>query len=316
MIAPALMLAAWGIEVAIGWPDRLYRLIRHPVVWLGALISMFDCWLNQPGWPYSVRYACGVFTTAVIVGGAGGGALLATCLLPETHWGFVIEALIASSVIASRSLYAHVAAVVRPLLQDDLEGARSAVAMIVGRDPQNLDAAGVSRAALESLAENASDGVVAPILWGVLFGLPGIAAYKAVNTLDSMLGHRTETYAAFGGFAARLDDAANLVPARLTGLCFAIAGFSGAALAVMRRDAQFHRSLNAGWPEGAMAGALGVRLSGPRRYGDDVREEPWLNGDARDPVAGDVARGLNLYVRAMSVFAIALLSVMLVGAQR
>jgi len=161
-------------------------------------------------------------------------------------------------------------------------------------------AAGVARAALESLAENTSDGITAPLFWGVVAGLPGIAAYKAINTLDSMIGHRTPRHEAFGWAAARIDDIANLLPARLTGLIFAlVSGRPRAALACMGRDARHHRSPNAGWPEAAMAGALGRRLSGPRIYGERVAEEPWVNGAAPDPGPGDLGRGLALYRRAM-----------------
>jgi adenosylcobinamide-phosphate synthase len=172
--------------------------------------------------------------------------------------------------------------------------------MIVGRDPARLDEAGVARAALESLSENASDGVVAPLFWGAVAGLPGIAAYKAINTMDSMIGHRNDRYEDFGKVAARLDDLVNLIPARLTGLAIAlVSGRPRAALRVMARDARRHRSPNAGWPEAAMAGALGIRLSGPRVYGDRVADEPWLNCGAPDPAPNDLSRGLALYVRAM-----------------
>jgi adenosylcobinamide-phosphate synthase len=179
------------------------------------------------------------------------------------------------------------------------------MSMIVGRDPQMLDDAGIARAAIESLAENASDGIVAPVFWGVLFGLPGIIGYKAVNTLDSMIGHRTERHEAFGWAAARIDDAANFIPARLTGLLFVL--FAGSrrsqAMSSMMNDARNHRSPNAGWPEAAMAGSLGVRLCGPRSYDGELANEPWLNAGARDPAAADITRGLELYVGAMFALA-------------
>ncbi len=201
-------------------------------------------------------------------------------------------------------MHEHVEAVAVPLDAGDLPGARRAVSMIVGRDPSQLDGTGVARAALESLAENSSDGIVAPLFWGVLLGLPGIAAYKAINTLDSMIGHRTPRHEAFGWASARTDDWVNLIPARLTGVLFAFAsGRPRRALAVMRRDARAHRSPNAGWPEAAMAGALGVRLSGPRIYGDRVSAEPWLNAGAPDPGPADLRQGLALYRRGMVLLA-------------
>lgn len=221
----------------------------------------------------------------------------------------MIEAALASSLIASRSLYEHVANVATPLVAGDLAASRLAVSQIVGRDPETLDRAAVARASLETLAENASDGVIAPVFYGVLFGLPGLAAYKAINTLDSMIGHRTARYLAFGGFAARLDDVVNFIPARLMGLLFAIISLRGTAFKIMWRDAGKHRSPNAGWPESSLAGALGVRLSGPRHYGDRLTQEPWLNEQAADPCPMDINRGLALYVRAMMLAAFIILSI-------
>src|SRR5262249_41592449 len=169
-----------------------------------------------------------------------------------------------------------------------------------GLDPATLDEAGISRAAIESLAENASDGIIAPVFWGALLGLPGIFGYKAINTLDSMIGHRSERHLWFGWAAARIDDVANFIPARLTGLLFAlVTAKPSTALSCMSRDANRHRSPNAGWPEAAMAGALGVRLSGPRSYHGALTDEPWLNAGARDPLGADVRLGLKLYIRAM-----------------
>ena len=235
---------------------------------------------------------------------ATGLSWLATRVLPSGFANIVLTVLLAWPLLAVRSLYDHVAAVARPLSSGDLPAARAAVAKIVGRDPMHLDSGGVARAAIESLAENASDGVVAPIFWGAIFGLPGIAAYKAVNTLDSMIGHRTPRHEAFGWAPARLDDVANLIPARLTALLFAgVSARPAAALKTMWRDAGHHRSPNAGWPEAAMAGALGIRLSGPRVYAVRIADEPWVNAGAPDPAAPDLQQALALYVRAMLVLA-------------
>ncbi|MEL6472532.1 MAG: adenosylcobinamide-phosphate synthase CbiB [Pseudomonadota bacterium] len=307
MSAAALMLLAWAVEVSLSWPDWLYRRIRHPVVWMGILIRAMDQSLNREVWPHSARYFAGAATTLLAVTVTTAIAVGVALALPDTWWGIGFEAAVASSLIASRSLHAHVAAVARPLSAGDLAGARSAVAMIVGRDPHQLDGAGVARAGLESLAENASDGVVAPLFWGAIFGLPGLVAYKTINTLDSMIGHRNDRHAAFGGFAARLDDVANLVPARLTGLLIAVASLKTRAFIAVVRDARRHRSPNAGWPEAAMAGGLGVRLSGPRTYGSKISKEPWLNGDAPDPTGDDVHAGLVLYKRAMALAALVLI---------
>lgn len=306
MSVPALMLIAWLIELGFGWPNWLYQRVKHPVVWFGALVSLFDRALNRPIWSHHIRYFTGMLSSLGLVVVMTGLAVLLTAYLPNTWWGVAIEAIIASSLLASRSLYAHVQAVATPLFQADLEGARRAVSQIVGRDPQSLDHAGIARAGIESLAENASDGVIAPLFWGALFGLPGLVAYKAINTLDSMIGHRDPPYTAYGGFAARLDDVANLVPARLTGLLFATASLKASAFSVMFKDAPQHRSPNAGWPEAAMAGALGVRLSGPRIYGDYTSDEPWLNGRANDPSVADMKASLSLYIRAMMLAGVGL----------
>src|SRR5262249_40591648 len=194
------------------------------------------------------------------------------------------------------SLYDHVSAVRDRLAAGDVEAARDAVSMIVGRDPDQLDERGIARAAIESLAENTSDGVVAPLFWGALLGLPGIAGYKAINTLDSMIGHRSERHEAFGWAAARIDDIANFIPARLTGFIFAFAGDidnMSRAMSCMLRDGRRHRSPNAGWPEAAMAGSLGVRLCGPRAYDGKLAVEPWLNGMGRDAEPGDISQALE-----------------------
>lgn len=301
------MLLAWAIEAAVGWPGSVYRRIRHPVVWIGWLVTWLDTALNRERLRNGWRTLAGALAASTVIFAAVAVATAVTALLPDGPPGIAAEALIAASLLASRSLYEHVSAVAESLAADSIAKAREAVAHIVGRDPNGLDEAGIARAALESLAENASDGVVAPLFWGVLLGLPGIAAYKAVNTLDSMIGHRNARYERFGKFAARLDDAANWVPARLTGGLFALAaGNRAGAWRSMWRDARRHRSVNAGWPEAALAGALGVRLSGPRRYGDTVAAEPWLNAGAPDPDAAAMDAGLRLYVRAMLLAAVLL----------
>lgn len=307
--AGALMVAAWAVELILGWPDPLFRRLRHPVVWIGALIRTMEVRLNRPGLTFAARYALGGVAVLIVTIAAGGIAVLVTRALPDNGFGFAVEALVGSAFIASRSLHAHVIAVAKPLRAGDLARARTAVSMLVGRDPTSMQRPGVARAALESLAENTSDGVVAPIFWGVLFGLPGLVAYKAINTLDSMLGHRNKRFEAYGGIAARLDDVANWVPARLTGMLLVVSAGRSAAWRVMIRDGRRHRSPNAGWPEAALAGALGVRLSGPRVYDNQLRHEPWLNPGARDPSAQDLWRGLAIYRRALALGAVLLLGV-------
>ncbi|MGV8955083.1 MAG: adenosylcobinamide-phosphate synthase CbiB, partial [Cypionkella sp.] len=228
--------------------------------------------------------------------------------LPANGFGLAIGGFLAWPLVALRSMYDHVEAVADPLGSGDLAQARFEVSMIVGRNTEVLDEAGVARAALESLAENTSDGVVAPLFWGALLGLPGIAGYKAINTLDSMIGHRTPRFTSFGWASARFDDLVNLAPARLSGLLFALVSPTPRkAIALMRRDAGLHRSPNAGWPEAAMAAALNIRLSGPRLYASGPTNEPWVNAGAPDPSPEDVETGLALYRRAMAGLAAALL---------
>lgn len=301
-----LMLGGVALDLLLGWPARLFKAVGHPVTWMGRAISALERGLNRGG--RARRLAAGALCTVVLVALAALPAWALQALLPDTVFGALLGAALAWPFIAMRSMHDHVAAVARPLAAGDLNAARGAVSMIVGRDPARLDRAGVTRAAIESLAENTSDGVVAPLFWGAMAGLPGIAAYKAINTLDSMIGHRNDRFEVFGKVAARLDDVVNLIPARLTGLLFALASGRrfAAALAVMRRDAPRHRSPNAGWPEGAMAAALGIRLSGPRIYGMRVAEEPWLNSDAPDPQPADLLCALRVYRRAMLLGILAL----------
>ena len=288
-------LVALALDVLIGWPDALFRRIGHPVTWLGRLIAVLDrCWNRGAG-----RVWRGVAASVVVIVAAVVPALLLARWLTPLPFGPVLLGVLAWPLVASRSLHDHVAAVAAPLAHGDMAGARASAAMIVGRDLDDRPEP-IARAALESLSENASDGVVAPLFWAAVAGLPGIAAYKAINTLDSMIGHLNARHGAFGRFAARLDDLVNLPASRLTGLLIAAAAGSRRALRVIGADARNHRSPNAGWPEGAMAGALNVRLSGPRSYGGVTTDDPWLNPDARDPGPQDLLRGLRIYRRAVA----------------
>jgi adenosylcobinamide-phosphate synthase len=297
-----VMVVAMALDALLGWPDRLLARIGHPVMWIGRLIAALDRLWNRSSETPLQRRTAGAASALIAIILAAGLACVVQRVIPSGLIGTLLLGILAWPFVAFRSLYDHVAAVRDPLRAGDVEAARNAVSMIVGRDPEQLDEAGIARAAIESLAENTSDGIVAPVFWGALFGLPGIIGYKVVNTLDSMIGHRTERHEAFGWAAARIDDVANFVPARFTGLLFALLAGSerrSQAMSCMSTDARHHRSINAGWPEAAMAGALGVRLCGPRSYDGEVAREPWLNGNARDPAAADITRGLELYVGAM-----------------
>jgi adenosylcobinamide-phosphate synthase len=215
--------------------------------------------------------------------------------------------IVAAILLAGRSLYDHVADVAA-YLRLGIANARVAVSRIVGRDPGSLSEAQICRAAIESAAENFSDGVVAPALWFLLLGLPGIAAYKAVNTADSMIGHLTPRYVDFGWAAARLDDLVNLPASRLAGALIALAaplvgGSVAQSLRVMAADAGKHRSPNAGWPEAAMAAALGLALAGPRRYAGIIVDDPFLNAAGRrEATPADIRRALRVYLGAWAIF--------------
>jgi adenosylcobinamide-phosphate synthase len=309
-----LALAALSLEALIGYPKPLYRAVGHPVTWMGRWLAGLEAWLNRADASFATRRALGVAALLLYLASVGCVAWLATrALLPLGPLGFAALALLAASLPAQRSLEAHVSAVANGL-DSTLEEGRQAVAKIVGRNPNALDESGVARAAIETLGENFSDGVVAPILWIALGGLAGGALYKAINTADSMIGHKNDRYAAFGWAAARLDDLVNLPASRLAALMLVLAaaltpGASAreAARAVWR-DASRHRSPNAGWPEAAMAGALGLKVAGPRVYGDTLVDDAFMGQGKREATAQDIRRALRLYRRACVIQAAALLA--------
>ena len=329
---PWLVLAAAAVEGVLGYPRRLHAVVPHPVAWIGSLIGVLERGLNRGG--DTARRGAGVLTLIVVLVVAVGAGLVLDRIL--TGWQLILAALIGSLGLAARSLYDHVAAVARALApppsrlrrstsprgggseslvappvgelaakptEGDLPAARAAVGMIVGRDTQGLDEEGVAAAALESLAESFNDGVVAPLFWFLVGGLAGLFAYKAVNTADSLIGHREEPYRCFGWAAARTDDLMNLIPARIAGALIALV--AGRGWRVMLRDAGKHASPNSGWPEAAMAGALGVQLGGPAAYDGVIHQRPTFGTSPR-PQPLDLRRGLGLYLRACAVLALAL----------
>jgi len=305
----AICAAALLIEAWLGYPDGLFRRIGHPVTWIGAAIAALDRRLNRDDEPDGRRRAKG----AVAIGGlvlavAVGAAIVETAIfvLPRGIAMLVAGAL-ASGCLAQRSLDTHVRAVADALETQGLASARAAVGLIVGRDTVALDEAGVARAAIESLAENFADGVVAPAVWLALAGLPGAFAYKAINTADSMIGHRTPRHGAFGFAAAKLDDAVNWPAARLAALWLALAAAlrpdaSGrGAWRIMRRDSRGHASPNAGWPEAAMAGALGITLGGPRVYAGQRVEDATIGDGTASADAATIRRALAVYRLACAI---------------
>ena len=304
LAAGALPVAAVAllIERLFGYPNGLQAWIGHPVQWVGALIGALDRGLNNGG----MRRARGVLAFLVIAAITLALTVPLTLALRGAENGWIGEALLASTLLSQKSLEDHVRAVADGL-ERSLKAGRDAVHHIIGRDPEALDASGVTKGALESLAENMSDGVLALLFWLLVAGLPGAALYKAINTADSMIGYKSDTYRDFGWASARADDLVNLVPARATGWLIALAATlcsnmsGGGALSAMARDAPSHLSPNAGWPEAALAGALGIRLGGPRSYQGRKADLPWM-GDGRVKLEEkDIGDALRLYNSGLNI---------------
>jgi len=297
----ALALLAMVIELCAGYPQALLRAIGHPVSWIGHLIAALDRLFNRDTADAYWRRGAGIVAILLLVGIVGAIAFIVERELLRLPFGLIAVAVVASTLIAQRSLHQHVADVADALERDGLTAGRVAVAKIVGRDTDALDAAGVARAAVESLSENFSDAVVAPVFWMAIAGLPGAALYKAINTADSVIGHRTPRHEAFGWAAARLDDLVNLPASRLSALLLVAAAAlnknasPAAAWRAVVRDASRHRSPNAGYPEAAMAGALGLSLAGPRVYGGVKIDDATMGDGRRNATAADIRRALTLY---------------------
>ncbi len=309
------------LDRIVGDPVWLWNRIPHPVVLFGRAITALDDRLNDVRLPASVRRRNGVLAIAILlVASLVVGWAIHALLFALGPIGILVEILLVAVFLAQKCLSDHVGAVVDGLRSDGLEGGRRAVSMIVGRDPETLDTPAVCRAAIESLAENFSDGVVAPAFWYALLGLPGLLAYKMLNTADSMIGHKSEKYIDFGWAAARLDDLANWPAARLSILLVAagaamVKGAAGArnALLVALQDNGLHRSPNSGWPEAAMAGALDIQLAGPRIYGGNRVSEPMINGAGRGIArADDLTAGIAVFHGACSTLALIALGLFLI----
>jgi adenosylcobinamide-phosphate synthase len=290
--------AALAVEACLGYPQALYARIAHPVVWIGKLIETLERRWNNPARSDAARRTLGIVTMTIVAGTAGAVGYAIQTGARQLPFGMIVVVLVATMGLAQRSLYSHVRDVLRPLARGDLYAARDAVSKIVGRDTAQLTSSAVAAAAIESLAESFNDGIVAPAFWLAVGGLPGLFAYKALNTADSLIGHREPRWRAFGWAAARADDVANLIPARLAGLLIVMAG--GGGLRVMCRDAPRHASPNAGWPEAAMAGALQVELGGAATYEGVLHERP-LFGTGRRPAADDLRRSLRIYLGACAL---------------
>ncbi|WP_457585900.1 adenosylcobinamide-phosphate synthase CbiB [Ensifer canadensis] len=317
-----ILVAALLLDRVVGDPDWLWSRLPHPVVFFGRAIAVFDGALNR-------HETLGAGALKLRGVAAIGLLLLASvlvgCILHRLFGtmgvlGYMLEAVVVAVFLAQKSLGDHVGRVAEGLRRDGLEGGRAAVSMIVGRDPKTLDAPGVCRAAIESLAENFSDGVVAPAFWYAVAGLPGLLAYKMLNTADSMIGHKSPKYLHFGWAAARLDDVANLPAARLSILLIAAGALlrrgrraAADAIGVALRDHGLHRSPNSGWPEAAMAGALDLQLAGPRIYGGVKVSEPMINGSGRAIAESeDIDAGIAVYYGACSAMTFGVLLIAMI----
>ena len=288
------------LDAAIGDPPQLYQRILHPVTILGKLIDGLERYFFRTNGTADDMIRRGQLVVILLVFASFLVGMIIQWLCMQLHFGWALLGIMMSPLLAQRSLANHVEAVGDGLDQG-LDDGREAVSHIVGRDPNQLDEQGVARAAIESLAENFSDGVVAPVFWGLLFGLPGMLVYKAINTADSMIGYKSERYLYFGRAAAKLDDVVNWVPARISGLLISAAARLmpdarfGRSLQTMARDAGHHRSPNAGWPEAAMAGALDIRLSGPRSYNGTMTEDRWIGDGKIELASNDIERAVRLF---------------------
>lgn len=296
-----LLVLALVLEAAIGYPEPLFRLIGHPVSWIGWLVGFLDSALNRTALSPRQGQLRGVATLAIVAFVAAAVAYALQRGLLALTGGWIAIVVVAASLVAQRGLYRHVADVADAIERDGLAAGRAAITKVVGRNPATLDESGICRAAIETLAENFSDGVVAPAFWFVVAGLPGMAVYKAINTADSMIGHRTPRHEAFGWATARSDDLINLPASRLTASFLVLAALfrspsrAGAAIRAVQRDARHHRSPNAGWCEAAMAGALDLKLAGPRVYGDVAVDDAWMGDGRIAATVADVRAALSLY---------------------
>ena len=303
---PFILLIALALDALIGDP----RWLPHPVRAMGWLTGLLDRALNRERHGEAARVVLGAAAVLLVVGASAAAGWAVTHHAAAFAWGWLAELALVAMLLAQRTMADHMVRVARAL-DGGAEPARAELRHIVGRDVRALDEPGIARAAIESGAENYSDGVVAPAFWYLLLGLPGLLAYKAINTMDSMIGHRSPRHHAFGRAAARLDDAANWVPARIAGALVALAALvvhgaaPGRALRTMMRDASRHSSPNAGWPEAAMAGALGLALLGPRRYeGEAAGDEAWLGDGRKDATADDLRRTVWVFAAACALVAV------------
>ena len=293
-----IILGAILIDIMFGWPNIIFRAIGHPVTWIGKLINFLDKKLNNASYSNKIKKINGLATLlicsllVIII------SILIEEFLNQFYFGILISMIIMWPLIAINSMYQHVKNILIKIQDNNINLARKSVSKIVGRNTSKLNKINLIRASIESLGENTSDGIIAPIFWGLLFGLPGIALYKTINTLDSMIGYKNKKYKDFGWAAARVDDLVNIIPSRITGIFYAIVSNNFFfTISTMFKDGHKHVSPNAGYPESAIAGALNIKLSGPRFYKNLKRNDPWLNEKGSDPSVKKLKKAIMLYKR-------------------
>ncbi len=293
-----ILLSGLLLEFFFDWPKFLYKKIKHPIVWIGSLINFFDYLFNNSSYSYNMRKFLGFLTLFLCIFINLFFILILSYLVKYQICLDVIYIIIVWSMLSSRSLYTHIKKVENQLKRNNLAEARDSLSHIVGRDTKKMRKKAIIRSTLESLSENTSDGIIAPIFWYFILGLPGLITYKTVNTLDSMIGYKSKKYLEFGFASAKIDDLFNFFPSRLTGLIFAILSNKPfTALNVMIRDASKMSSPNAGWPEAAFAGALSIRLGGPKFYFGIKNKDQWLNPECKDPDEKKLNEGIKLYIK-------------------
>lgn len=288
------------MDIIFGWPNFLFKRIRHPIVWIGNLISFLDKFLNKKNLSKKIKLINGIFVNLICLVLIGTPCFLIEYYLSKNNYGIFFIIIFVWPFLATKSMYIHIREILLYLKNNDIQLARVAVSKIVGRDTKNMNKTDLVRSSIESLAENTSDAVIAPIFWTLLLGLPGIVLYKIINTLDSMIGYRNKKYKEFGFASAKVDDLANFFPARITGFIFSI--FFRNFLEIIRsmvKDGSKHTSLNAGYPEAAMAVALNVKLGGARFYNNRKVNSVWLNIGGKDPKIKDLERSLVIFIKSI-----------------
>lgn len=291
-----VILGAMLIDIALGWPNVLFKLVGHPVTWLSKIINLLDVNLNNPSYSDNAKRLNGCIALLICIVLISIIFMTIQKILANVPFGIFITMILTWPLIAINSMHKHIKDILEDFKKNKIQLIRKSVSKVVGRNTLNLNKTNLVRASIESLGENTSDGIIAPIFWGLIFGLPGIALYKTINTLDSMIGYKNNKYKDFGWASARVDDFVNLIPSRITGIFYALISKNFLfTITVMIKDGNKHVSPNAGYPEAALAGALNVSLSGPRVYNKVTRNDPWLNEKGLPPSVLDLKKALKLY---------------------